>query len=360
MEQWQERLDHAVKEIEEGSIKEGLHSLEKIHDEAFYAPLVLLQLVSIYHSLGHHTTALSILDEIDELELEQDEEMRVETQIFRASTYMDLDQTSEALDILMNLKETVKDDYRVFALLGEVFVIEGLPEVAIRYLEQALKLDESQEEIRYLLGKLYAEQGEHSRALSEWESINGFDNDERLLLERAAMVAKDGEFEDALQLYDRTLSISDRSVEALYGYGMVAFQLGNWMQAIPRLAKLLEVDREYIPAYSLLAECLVKAGFKDKAAEVYRQGLNLHVEEDTLVPRYMELLCDLQRWNEMNDWIDHMDEIDEDDPSIWYWQGRIAEGQGDTEMAVERYGRVLDSGEDLFDTSTRYSHLIRH
>jgi tetratricopeptide (TPR) repeat protein len=360
VEQWQERLDNAVKKIEEGSIEDGLHSLEKIHEEAFYAPLVLLQLVSIYHSLGHHTTALSILDEIEELELEPDDEMRIEIQIFRASTYMDLDKTNEALDLLMSMKDTVRDDYRVFALLGEVFVIEGLPEVAIRYLEQALEIDESQEEIRYLLGKLYAEQGEHSRALTEWGSIDGFENDERLLLERAAMAAKDGEFEEALDLYDRTLELSERSVQALYGYGMVAFQLGNWMQAIARLAKLLELDREYIPAYSLLAECLVKAGLKDKAAEVYRQGLNLHVEEDVLVPRYMELLSDLHRWDEMNNWIDHMDDIDDEDPSISYWRGRIAEGQGDTETAVELYRRVLDSGEDLFDTSARYTHLIRH
>ncbi|WP_027417506.1 tetratricopeptide repeat protein [Aneurinibacillus terranovensis] len=359
-EQWQKELDTAMQVIENGNIEEGLMLLGELRNEAFGEPVLSLELVRLYHSLGHHTTALLLLDELDSWKDEHDRELRAEIQIYRASLYMDMDRLNEAMELLIELKETVTDDYRVYALLGELFLIEGLPEVAIRYFEQALEIDPGQEEIQYWAGKLYAELGESGRALSQWETMEGFDRNEQILLERAALSAKQGLFEEALELYERILKESGDHVEALYGCGVVAYQLGNWQQSISRFAKLLDVDEEYVAAYPLLAESLWKLGLKDKALAVYRQALQLQPEEEILTECYVTRLAELEKWDEVNEWATHLLEKDEEDMTAWYWRARVAEGEGDRELALQYYEYVIDSGEEVYDTAQRYAYLLEH
>lgn len=325
-EHWQEQLDHAMKLLGEGEIEKGLKALEQLRQTFTRDPLLQLQLAAVYHELGHHDTSLEILEQINQWKEELDTDTLIESAVYRASLYIDMDRLDEAMNLLIDLKEQEEDDYRIFALLGELFLLEGLQEVAIGYFEKALELEPDSEEIQYLIGKLYAEQGQNGLALEKWQELSGYEDDGQIVLERAHMAAKQGEFEQALELYEQAIELSN-SPEAYYGYGVTAYQMGKWQHAVKRLAKLIELDAEYVAAYPILAESLWKLERKEQALAVYQRISELEFDDDTITRRYLSLLVELEKWETIQALTDRMRELDDEDPVAWYWKGRAAEGQ---------------------------------
>jgi tetratricopeptide (TPR) repeat protein len=356
---WQTQLEQVLALLEAGEIEEGLAKLEIIRDTYEEDATLQLQLVNVYHELGHQESALEILEQLEERQDELDADTQIEMNVYRASLYIDLDRLQEAMDILLAIKEKGTDDYRVYALLGELFLIEGLDEVAIRYFEEALTLTPGNEEIQYLLGKLYAEQGESDRAMEQWKSLEGFDEDEAILLERARLAARQGEFEEAFTLYQKLLETKE-TPQALYGAGAVVYQMGDWQAAVRYLARLIEVDADYIAGYPLLAEALWKLNMREQALAIYQRVLTLPVDEEYFLPGYLRMVIDMEKWEEAEEALHRLYELDDEDPVYWYWRGRMAEAKGEFEEARHCYEQVMDGGEIVADAQQRYQNLIRH
>lgn len=357
--QWEMQLERAIALLEAGDIESGLMELGAVEKNHPDDPVLGLQLVNIYHELGHHDSALAILERMEVRRREWDAEVQKEMSVYRASLYIDLDRLQDAMDVLLPIKEAGTDDYRVFALLGELFLIDGLTEVAIRYFERAVELAPDNEEIQYLLGRLYAEEGESERAMAKWQLLKGFEAEAAILLERARLAARQGDFESALALYEK-IEDGEGNTEALYGAGMMAYQLGDWQRAVRHLARLIEQDADYISAYSLLAEALWKLTMKEQALAIYQRALTIHVEEEKLLAGYLRLVIELRKWDEAEATLAKLREIDEEDPAYWYWQGRMAEAQGRVQDALAYYEQVLSGGETVADVQQRYQNLIQH
>ncbi|MBN6188620.1 tetratricopeptide repeat protein [Aneurinibacillus sp. BA2021] len=353
------QLERAVALLEAGDIESGLEALGAVEENHPDDPVIALQLVNIYHELGHHDAALAILERMEGTRGGRDAEMQREMSVYRASLYIDLDRLQEAMDVLLPIKEAGTDDYRVYALLGELFLIDGLTEVAIHYFEQAVELAPDNEEIQYLLGRLYAEEGQSERAIAKWELLEGFEDKAPILLERARLAAHQGDFESALTLYEKAEG-DEGNTEALYGAGMMAYQLGDWQRTVRHLARLIEKDADYISAYALLAEALWKLNMKEQAAVIYQRALAIHAEEEKLLQGYVRVVIELRKWEEAEATLAKLREIDEEDPSYYYWQGRMAEAQGRARDALACYEQSLASGEAVADAQQRYQNLIKH
>jgi tetratricopeptide (TPR) repeat protein len=358
-EQWQIQLDRAIALLEAGDVEGGLETLAAIRESDPRDPVLQLQLVNVYQELGHHDAALEILEAMEEQSAEWDEEVRQEINIHRASLYIDLDRVQEAMDMLLTIKEAGTDDYRVYALLGELFLIEGLEEVAVRYFEQAAELEPDNEEIQYLLGKLYAEQGENDKAMKKWSLLEGFEEQEPILYERARMAVRQGDFEEALALYEK-LAKDSTDTRVLYGAGMTAYQLGEWQRAVRYLARLIEADADYVTAYPLLAEALWSLNMREQALTIYQRALSLHIDEEKLLHGYLHMVIEMAKWDEADSALARWRELDDEDPLYWYWQGRVAEAKGMTEDALAYYEQALAGGEAAADAQQRYQNLIQH
>ena len=233
-----------------------------------------------------------------------------------------------------------------------------MPEVAANYLEKALALNPDQdEEIRFWLGELYEEAGEGEKALAVWQGISGYEHDPQLLLKRANVSARAGNFEEAKHLYEHALQ-HDLSPEALFGCGIVCYQMGEWQNAIRRFSQLIEKEPEYIAAYPLLAEALWELGMKEKAATIYAQVVQLKGDDLHLLDRYLSLLSELDQWEKVESLHGELASIDEDDVTIYYWKGRIAEKEGRLKEAVAFYQRVQNVG--IHDTQERLEKILNN
>lgn len=350
------KVERAMMLLEAGDIENGLEALAEVRGGYKQDEELMLELIGIYHELGHGEEALAILDELDRKSATLDLETRVTMELYRVSLYMDTDRLEEATPILMDMKEARPDDPRVFALLGELYLMEGLEEVAVRYLERAEELDPDNEEIRYLLGRLYAEQGAGEQALAKWQQLEHFEEDERIGLELARLAAQSGEFEKAASLYEQAAEQNEQA-EALYGAGVMRSQLGQWQTAVRHFARLIDLDAEYMAAYPLLADALWQLGMREQALAVYEQALSLNIEEEKLLDGYMPLLAEMERWKKVEALASRLREIDDENPAYWYWKGRVAEGTGDIEEAVACYEEALAEGEEVYDARARYEQL---
>lgn len=55
--------------------------------------------------------------------------------------------------------------------------------------------------------------------------------------------------------------------------GSAHFRHGHFAEAVPHLARAVELDPDYSAAWKLYARCLIESGARDAAADVLERGL---------------------------------------------------------------------------------------
>lgn len=354
-----QKLDLVQELFVQEQYEEGYALLEQLEEEFETNELVLFEVGVFYYDVGHIEKSVKVLRQVEQL-ASGDEELMYECRLYQGSALLELGEMDESLALLMALKEEKEgtEDSRLYSLLGQLYRIEGLPEVAMGYFQKALALNpEHREEILYWLGELYEESGEDQKALDTWKAISGFAEEEGFLVKNANLEARRGEFEKAKSLYEKAIEISP-SVEALFGCGIVCYQMGDWTSAVRRFSQLIEKDPEYVAAYPLLGEALWELKLSDKAIAVYSQALRLQSEDIHLLDRFLMLLTETGRWQEAKDYIGKIHDIDEEDPILFYWKGRIAEKEGNIREAISYYQKVQMGEETVHDTIQRLHNII--
>ncbi|HBI03057.1 MAG TPA: hypothetical protein DDY49_03385 [Paenibacillaceae bacterium] len=345
--------------FDQEQFEEGYAFLEQLEEEYASNEDMLFEIGVFYYDVGHIDKSLTIFRKVEPL-VRGDEEFLYECRLYQSSALIELGKMDEALDLLMVLKEEKEgeEDSRLYSLLGQLYRIEGLSEVAIGYFQKALSFNpDHKEEILYWLGELYEESGEDQKALDIWKGISGFTEEEEFLVKSANLEARRGEFEKAKALFEKAIEISV-SPEALFGCGIVCYQMGDWTSAVRRFSQLIEKDPEYVAAYPLLGEALWELKLKDQAIAVYNQVLGIQSEDIHLVDRFLMLLTETGRWQEVKDYIGKMHDIDEEDPILFYWKGRIAEKEGNIRDAIALYQKVQMGEETIHDTIQRLNNII--
>lgn len=338
--------------------EEGYTCLEQLEEEYATNEDILFEIAVFYYDMGYIEKSLTLFQKAEKLSC--DEELIYETRLYQSSVLLELGELEEAFDLLITLKEerAEDEDSRLYSLLGQYYRMEGLPEVAIGYFEKALALNpQHKDDIYYWLGELYEESGNDEKALDCWKKVSDFEKKDLFFIKSANMEAKRGDFEKAKSLYEKAIALSPSS-EALFGCGIVCYQMGDWTSAVRRFSQLIEKDPEYVSAYPLLGESLWELGLKEQAIAVYKQGIRMQSDDIHLLDRLAFLLAETDRLREVKDLLQNMKEIDEQDPILCYWQGRIAEEEGFIQEAMVFYQQVHMSGEVIHDTIERLNSLL--
>lgn len=351
-----QKLELVQELFEQEQFEEGYAYLEQLEEEYASNEVLLFEIGVFYYDVGHIEKSVTVFRKVEQ-SAKGDEELVYECRLYRSSAFLELGKMDEALELLMALKEE-QEDSRLYSLLGQYYRIEGLSEVAVGYFQKALSLNpEHKDEILYWLGELYEESGEDQKALGIWKGISGFEQEEEFLIKNANLEARKGEFEKAKSLYEKALEISS-SPESLFGCGIVCYQMGDWTSSVRLFSQLIEKDPEYVAAYPLLGEALWELNLKDQAITVYSQALRMKSEDIHLLDRFFMLLSETGRWQEVQDYIGKMHDIDEEDPILFYWKGRIAEKEGNIREAIVLYQKVQMGEETVHDTIQRLNNII--
>ncbi|MBO8170724.1 MAG: tetratricopeptide repeat protein [Bacillaceae bacterium] len=347
-----DQIHKATESIQIGQIEKGLQLLRDVRERAGKFPEVLLLLASVYSELGHIDEAEDVLDAVSP----ESKETEFEKRLLQAEIKMDQEKSDEALDILFDLKEQEPENLQVLVLLADCFALQGLTEVACKYLEQALEIDPDQPEIRSVLGEFYRQLGEDDRAVEHWDLILDEDEQEDVLFKKAQLLAQSGNFEQALMLFRKIIKKTE-SADALFSHGFTAFQTGEWDEAIRSLKKLVAIDPDYVTAYPVLGECYVMNGEKGKAIECYRKAFDRDETDEKNVIRLGELLFEERTWQEAEFVLKKAVEIDRENPIPYYYLGKISLNRGDLEQAADLLQSSVDYGGDFPDLIEQLSDI---
>ena len=156
----------------------------------------------------------------------------------------------------------------VYYDLGELYYKRGEYDQAIEALKEALKVDRTDADARYLLGLTYQVKGDHQLAVREFH-------------EALRYVPDFAEVYQGLKVSYEALGMR---TEAAYAEAMVAFTQGKYEQAAQQLKAVLREAPDYDPAYLGLGLTYEKLGDAEKAVAALQRYLDTH--PDSLAARH--------------------------------------------------------------------------
>lgn len=172
--------------------------------------------------------------------------------------YLSLNQPADALSVLEQALTYTADEIALVVLLRETArAALGVsePAKALQYLEQAVRLSPSDAEVRYLLGRTYASQGQLAQARQAYQQAARLAPGEGRYVAACAEAAED--VAEALRLSEQALSISPDDPDVLELAGEIYLRADLAAPAVQQFTQLVSARPRDPSAYLALARALV-------------------------------------------------------------------------------------------------------
>ncbi|MFY0543079.1 tetratricopeptide repeat protein [Brevibacillus sp. H7] len=291
---WLYVIDEAVKRIENNDVELGLKALQKVQEHGKELPEVMLYLAEVWYHLGHLEEASQLLSEVMNGP-GMEPSLRRDCQLLMAEIALDLNDFETAQHLLYELKESGYEDVQMFLLLADLYALQELDEVAVKYLELARQKEPDNQDILAALGNMYFRVGRDAEAMQLMEQAG--DQSLDVLLAKGRALAQNGEFEQAYHVFRQALE-RDRTPEILYGAAMMAFYVGRLEEAAALVETLQAVDEEYVASYPLASDIYLSLGKTEKAIEALKQYVDLSGFDLDQIRRLIALLTQAGRYDE--------------------------------------------------------------
>ncbi|KQL49312.1 pilus assembly protein PilF [Brevibacillus choshinensis] len=296
---WLYVIDEAVKRIENDELELGLTALQKVQEHGKDLPEVMMYLSEVWYRLGHLEEAGELLSDVMEKNPGMEPSLRRECQMLLAEIALDSSDFETAQHLLYECKESGYESIQLDLLLADLYSLQDLDEVAVKYLEQARQKEPDNQDLLAALGNLYFRIGEDDKAMKVLEQAG--EESLSLLMIKGRSLAQSGQFEQAYQVFRQAL-VLDHSPEVLYGCGMMAFHLGRLDEAAELVNNLQALDEEYVAAYPLAADIHLSLGHTEKAIDSLMQYVALSGFDLDQIRRLIALLTQAGRYDEAKEY----------------------------------------------------------
>lgn len=242
---------------------------------------------------------------------------------------------------------------RVYAQGMQAFEQGGATEAA-GYMERALELDPTFTTAAYTLGQLQQQRlGDPESAEQNFRRALDHEPDNpRFAYRLGTALADQGRHEDALQYLEQALAEEPENARAWFARGMSQDALGDAPAAVesfmtsielePRLR--MDMDDPGGEHYHALGDLYLRYRLFDLAAQVYENGFDNVTDSVRLAHGLGISLMELGRYDESIEAFEAALELDETHPSANYNYAVVLDRAGQTERAVERLGRLVETG----------------
>ena len=196
--------------------------------------------------------------------------------------YIELRAWDRAIEVYRYLSQTRADDPDIWYHLGICYSQSNMPEQALSAWRHALSLNPAHVLAREQVSRFEKKQA----ALSTPTATN---TEEAIRLYQSANGLKErGQWQEAVQTYQKALSLDGRLGEAHYQLGSVYYQQGNYHAALAALNQAVVLIPTHISAHHLIALSDERLGKTGQAIEVLLNLLLIHAD-------YLPALYDLGR-----------------------------------------------------------------
>lgn len=261
-------IEYFIELYEKGQITEEV--IEQMQHFAFDAnDDEIFIIAQIFAAIAHVSQAIEL---VEPLLAKYPNEVNLKT--FLADLYLDLAEDEKALDLLSGSDEETNTS--VLLLEADMYIAQGLFEVAADKLKKALALDPQNDLIKLAYAEFYHHIGEFEKALDLYSDLIecGLTADINVYDRLATGYSHIGEFEKALEQFDLSEKyFGQLNTDQLFNKGFLAYQVGDDSLAKHVFHDLKELDPSYDTIYPLLAKIYLKEEDAEKALEMIQEGL---------------------------------------------------------------------------------------
>jgi tetratricopeptide (TPR) repeat protein len=316
------QVDEALELIRDGKVEKGLSLLQSLMDMSQMNPDISLQLADVFYELGHVETALSLFSQMEKFWEEIPTEMQVEAKTLKAEILIDSGELDQAMDELLYCLDIEPDFTRASILMADIYLMQNFPEVACKYLEDVLKREPDQEDVRFIIGEIYLELGDWQSAQDHWNKLEGTPYESKIMLGKAKLLGLQGQFEEAYSLYRECLE-QEASPEILFGLMLTTLQLNLPEETIHYGEQLLSLDPDYFTAYIVLSDVYRQIGQHDKAIMQLQKALSLNDQDETVLLKLIELTASVGETDKALEYVEQLLEINDEHETALEWKAKL-------------------------------------
>ncbi|MCL1948453.1 MAG: tetratricopeptide repeat protein [Turicibacter sp.] len=301
-------IEKYIKLYEQGEINEGV--VEEMRHFAFEAKDDdIFTIAQIFASLGLAGQAIELAEPLHETYPNE-----AELKNFLADLYLDLAEDNKALELLA---EGNQDDAKSLLLQADMYITQGLFEVAEQKLKRAMELEPDNVLLQLAYAEYFYHIGAFDDALPLYLDVQdaSLDTEIDIYSRLATCYSRIGKFEKSLGYFAKSEELhGEPSTDQLFNKAFIAHSLNDFPLAKQALLKIKGLDPSYDTIYPLLGSIYLAEGEHERAIAAITEGI---------------------RFNEFN-------------PELYRIKARCLEAAHDIEAARDAYYEVLNlDPEDL-------------
>ncbi|KAA0550249.1 tetratricopeptide repeat protein [Bacillus sp. BGMRC 2118] len=331
----------AIDLIENGDVEKGLSEL------ASYIPKAnddeLFSIAETYYQYG-------FLDEAKELlrKLLVQYPGESELILLLAEILIDLDEEEQAITLLDTVDKTDSEYPRALLLLGDLYQMQGLDEVAEQKLLQAKEILPENTIIAFALGEFYSGRGQYKNSIPYYKSVLATQDvvgDINVDLRLAESYAASGLFEEAFTHYEAGLE-DKVEIDSLFGYACAAYQAEQYKTAIHKLIQLKDMDPSYSPLYIVLAKAYEAEELLHEANEVVNEGLKIDEYNKELYIYGSKLAVKLHDPTRAKELLETAIKLDHESVEAGFLLSRLYMNEGNYEKVIPFIEKAMENGDE--------------
>ncbi|WP_214815962.1 tetratricopeptide repeat protein [Exiguobacterium sp. s59] len=268
-------LSHIIEMLESGETEHALAHIEELEKEG--SDDDRLAIADLYLELGLADRATDVLSK-----LYVDYEGDPNVALSLAEAYLDSDREEEAIAVLEKIKsDDAETQVRSLVLLADLYQSQGLDEVAVKKLMEALEKNPDEPLLIYGLAELYASTGSFEQAIPLYARLPKMKLPAEIdyQADYAEALTMVGSFEEALEEYEKA---THRDLNTVFGHAMTAHRIGREEVAIKQFKELQAMDPDFTSLYLPYTEALDALGQTEEALEIVDQGITRDDYNDEL------------------------------------------------------------------------------
>ena len=239
--------------------------------------------------------------------------------------------------------------------LGKLYGDQGDHTKALAAFQRALALGD-EATTHYYLGNLYASQGSYQRAVFHYrQAIERRPAYEQSYINLAGVYARQTEYSTAIEVLLRGIAALPGSAELKFRLGWNYFVQGRYAAALDQFEQVVRLDPQRYQAYDFIARMYMAQEKGEEAQQLLQQALAAHPDASVLLARLGILLLDAGSPAEASEYLERAIRQDPDHAEAYYSLGQayLRTGQGDRGHAVLGYFELLqDNYQELLDLKT--------
>ncbi len=212
------------------------------------------------------------------IELGLDTASAVEVYKGRGWTYFNVGEHNLAMRDLDQAIKLDPKDAGGYYYRARVYSSKGEYDQAIRDIDQAIKLDPNNAEIYNIRAGIYVARGELDKAIADFDHVIRLDPKAGAYINRGIAYADKGELDKAVADYSRVIRLDPEFAKAYNNRGNAYVRKGDLDKAVADYSQAIRLDPEYAEAYNNQGNAYVRKGELDKAIVEYNQAIGLDPE----------------------------------------------------------------------------------